>query len=90
MMAHLDIDNLPAGTMVDSWRVVRRLGGGAYGTTYQVEKGGAFFAMKVAHHREQSGDERNTDERTQRDGHGRQSSSRHLRHRQLRQLRVVP
>jgi Protein kinase domain len=67
MRAHLDPDNLPAGEMVDSWRVVRRLGGGAYGTTYQVEKGGAFFAMKVARHREQSGDERLTDERTQRE-----------------------
>ncbi|WP_224368726.1 serine/threonine protein kinase [Hyalangium versicolor] len=67
MRAHLDPDNLPAGEMVDSWRVVRRLGGGAYGTTYLVEKGGDFFAMKVARHREQSGDERLTDERTLRE-----------------------
>ncbi len=67
MSAHLDPDNLPAGEMVDGWRVVRRLGGGAYGTTYQVEKAGAFFALKVAHHRAQSGDERQTDERTQRE-----------------------
>ena len=67
MTAHLDPDNLPAGGMVDSWRVVRRLGGGAYGTTYLVEKGGASCAMKVARHREQSGDERHTDERTQRE-----------------------
>ena len=67
MRAHLDPDNLPAGEMVDGWRVVRRLGAGAYGTTYQVEKGGQFFALKLAHHRPQSGDERHTDERTQRE-----------------------
>jgi serine/threonine protein kinase len=47
--------------------VVRRLGGGAYGTVYQVEKAGAFFALKVARHREQSRDERHTDERAQRE-----------------------
>lgn len=67
MSAHLDPGNLSAGEMVDGWRVVRRLGGGGYGTTYQVEKGGAFFALKLAHHRAQSGDERETDERTQRE-----------------------
>jgi serine/threonine protein kinase len=47
--------------------VVRRLGGGGYGTTYLVEKGGVLCALKVAHHREQSGDERHTDERTLRE-----------------------
>ncbi|MBN1206981.1 MAG: serine/threonine protein kinase [Myxococcaceae bacterium] len=67
MTVHLDPDNLPAGTLVDGWRVVRRLGGGAYGTVYQVEKGGDFFALKIARCREQSGDARHTDERAQRE-----------------------
>jgi hypothetical protein len=67
MTVHLDPDNLPVGTLVDGWRVVRRLGGGAYGTVYQVEKGGDFFALKIARCREQSGDARHTDERAQRE-----------------------
>ncbi len=63
----VDPDRLSEGTLVDGWRVVRRLDGGAYGTVYQVEKAGAFFALKLARHREQSRDKRNTDERAQRE-----------------------
>jgi serine/threonine-protein kinase len=67
MMEPVDPDNLPEGTVVGGWRVVRRLDGGAYGTVYQVEQGGEFFAMKIARYREQSADKRHTDERAQRE-----------------------
>jgi hypothetical protein len=63
MMEDVDPDQLPPGTMVDGWRVVRRLDGGAYGTVYLVEKGGVLFALKMARFREQSGDKRHTHER---------------------------
>ncbi len=67
MMEEVDPDNLAPGTMVDSFRVVRRLGGGAYGTVYLVEEGGVFYALKLARFREQSGDKRHTHERAQRE-----------------------
>ncbi|HEX8698459.1 MAG TPA: serine/threonine-protein kinase [Myxococcaceae bacterium] len=59
--------NLQPGQWVDGFRVVKRLGGGSYGAVYQVEKGGHFFALKMALHREQSRDELHTDARTQRE-----------------------
>jgi serine/threonine-protein kinase len=67
MMETVDPDNLPPGTMVDSFRVVRRLGGGAYGTVYLVEEGGTFYALKIARQRQHSGDKRHTHERAQRE-----------------------
>jgi serine/threonine protein kinase len=67
MMAEVDPDKLPPGTMVDTFRVVRRLDGGAYGTVYLVESGGVLYAMKIARFREHSGDKRHTDERAQRE-----------------------
>jgi len=60
-------DNLQPGQWVDGFRVVKRLGGGSYGSVYQVEKGGHFFALKMALHREASRDELHTDARTQRE-----------------------
>ncbi|WNG41281.1 serine/threonine protein kinase [Archangium violaceum] len=42
---------LPAGTMVDHWRVVERLGLGGYGAVYRVEaesRPGVFLALKLA------------------------------------------
>ncbi|HVG60260.1 MAG TPA: hypothetical protein VNA24_17005, partial [Hyalangium sp.] len=60
MMETVDPDKLPPGLMVDTYRVVRRLGGGAYGTVYQVEEKGIFYALKMARQRKQSGDKRHT------------------------------
>jgi serine/threonine protein kinase len=67
MMETVDPDKLPLGTMVHSFRVVQRLGGGAYGTVYLVEEAGIFYALKLARFREQSGDKRHTDERARRE-----------------------
>ncbi|HVG61375.1 MAG TPA: serine/threonine-protein kinase [Hyalangium sp.] len=67
MMEEVDPDKLLPGTLVDTFRVVRRLGGGAYGTVYLVEEKGVFYALKMARFREQSGDKRHTDERAQRE-----------------------
>jgi serine/threonine-protein kinase len=67
MMETVDPDKLPPGTMVDSFRVVRRLGGGAYGTVYLVEEGGVPYALKIARQRKHSGDKRHTHERALRE-----------------------
>ncbi|WP_224372245.1 serine/threonine protein kinase [Hyalangium versicolor] len=67
MMEEVDPDNLPVGTLVDGWRVVRRVDGGAYGTLYEVEKGGESYALKMARYLEQSQDARHTDARAQRE-----------------------
>ena len=67
MRGPVDPDNLPEGTLVDCWRVVRPLGGGAYGTVYLVEKDGELYALKLARFLGNSGDERRTDERAQRE-----------------------
>lgn len=67
MSGPVDPDSLPAGTWVDCWRVVRKLGGGAYGTVYLVEKDGELYALKLARFLPQSGDARRTDERAQRE-----------------------
>ena len=44
-------------------RVVRPLGGGAYGSVYLVEKDGELYALKLARFLGNSGDARHTDER---------------------------
>jgi serine/threonine protein kinase len=67
MREPVDPDNLLEGTMVDCWRVVRQLGGGAYGTVYLVEKDGELYALKMARFLRHSGDKRRTDERAQRE-----------------------
>jgi serine/threonine protein kinase len=67
LMEEVDPDKLPPGTLVDTYRVVRRLGGGAYGTVYLVEEKGTFYALKMALIRAQHEDKRHTAERAQRE-----------------------
>jgi len=48
------LDELGAGTLIDTWRVVERLGVGGYGAVYKVEhvaEPGAYYALKLALHR---------------------------------------
>lgn len=54
-------DELGAGTLVDAWRVVERLGAGGYGAVYKVEhvaQPGAFYALKLALNRSDKRTER--------------------------------
>ncbi|WP_224249097.1 serine/threonine protein kinase [Hyalangium gracile] len=67
MVAQVDPRDLRPGQMVDGWRIVRKIGAGTYGVVYEVEKDGQRFALKVACHREQSGDPRQTDARARRE-----------------------
>ncbi|WP_037583844.1 serine/threonine protein kinase [Stigmatella aurantiaca] len=63
----MDPRDLKPDQWVDGWRIVRRIGSGAYGVVYEVEKDGQRFALKLACHREQSGDPRQTDARAKRE-----------------------
>ncbi|MFL5350149.1 MAG: serine/threonine protein kinase [Hyalangium sp.] len=47
---------LQPGTLVDGWQIVRALRTGGFGAVHQAEKHGKAVALKVALHREQSGD----------------------------------
>lgn len=47
---------LQPGQLVDGWRIMELLGAGTYGAVYRVEKGGQSFALKLAMHRDSSGD----------------------------------
>jgi eukaryotic-like serine/threonine-protein kinase len=51
---------LPSGAVVDGWHVVRELGNGGFAVVYLVEKDGRPHALKVARHREASGDDKQT------------------------------
>ncbi|ADO68685.1 serine/threonine protein kinase [Stigmatella aurantiaca] len=51
---------LPSGTVVDGWRVSRELGNGGFAVVFLVEKNGKPHALKVARHREASGDDKQT------------------------------
>jgi eukaryotic-like serine/threonine-protein kinase len=50
----------PSGTVVDGWHVSRELGDGGFGIVYLAEKNGKPYALKVARHREASGDDKQT------------------------------
>jgi serine/threonine protein kinase len=63
----VDPGKLQPGQRVDGWRVVARLGEGAYGTVYRVEKEGQHFALKLALHSEAREEEEDTDARAQRE-----------------------
>jgi serine/threonine protein kinase len=47
---------LEPGTLVDGWQIIRALRTGGFGAVHHVEQHGKAFALKVALHREQSGD----------------------------------
>jgi serine/threonine protein kinase len=54
---------LPAGTVIDGWHVVRELGNGGFAVVYLVEDDGKQYALKIARHREASGDGKQTHRR---------------------------
>ncbi|MDC0707257.1 serine/threonine-protein kinase [Stigmatella sp. ncwal1] len=51
---------LPSGSVVDGWHVSRELGNGGFAVVYLVEKNGKPYALKVARHRDASGDDKQT------------------------------
>ena len=58
---------LAPGTLVAGWRIIRTLRAGGFGTVYQAERNGKMFAVKVAMHREESGDTGRTHRRAERE-----------------------
>jgi eukaryotic-like serine/threonine-protein kinase len=58
---------LPGGTVIDGWRVVRELGNGGFAVVYLVQKNGQLRALKVARHRDASGDDKQTHARVMRE-----------------------
>jgi serine/threonine protein kinase len=48
---NLDPDNLPAGTQVGFYRIVRRIGAGGFATLYEVDRDGKPYALKLARER---------------------------------------
>jgi serine/threonine protein kinase len=67
MVAEVNPLELQPGTMVDGWRIVRRIGNGSYAVVYEVEKDGQRFALKLAYHTERSLDPRQVDARAERE-----------------------
>ncbi|MDC0714761.1 serine/threonine-protein kinase [Stigmatella sp. ncwal1] len=51
---------LPSGSVVDGWHVSRELGNGGFAVVYLVEKNGKPYSLKVARHRDASGDDKQT------------------------------
>ncbi|HEX8670590.1 MAG TPA: serine/threonine-protein kinase, partial [Longimicrobium sp.] len=58
---------LPSGSMIDGYKVLKPLGDGGFGLVYLVEKNGKRYALKLARHRQASGDDKRTHARTQRE-----------------------
>nr|AYM52283.1 serine/threonine-protein kinase Pkn3 [Stigmatella aurantiaca Sg a15] len=67
MMDLMGPEGLRPGTQVDGWMIVKALGAGGFGAVHQVEKHGQPFAMKLALHKEDSGDAKQTHARTRRE-----------------------
>ncbi|WAM29592.1 MULTISPECIES: serine/threonine protein kinase [Myxococcus] len=62
------ISMFPAsGMTIDGWSVVRELGNGGFAVVYLVEKHGRKCALKLARHRDSSGDDKQTHARTLRE-----------------------
>jgi eukaryotic-like serine/threonine-protein kinase len=55
---------LPPGTVIDGWHVMGTMGEGGFGAVHHVEKDGQPCALKLALHREESGDDGRTHART--------------------------
>jgi predicted Ser/Thr protein kinase len=58
---------LPPGAMIDGFKVIKALGDGGFAFVYLVEKNGKLYALKVARHRDASGDDNRTHARTLRE-----------------------
>ena len=58
---------LPAGTMIDGWKVVRSLGGGGFGAVLLVEKDSERYALKIALRGQSRRDDKRTHARTERE-----------------------
>ena len=54
MLGELKPWELPPGTMVQGWRIVRRIGRGGYAVVYEVENEGKRYALKLACQTERS------------------------------------
>jgi predicted Ser/Thr protein kinase len=58
---------LPPGAVIDGFKVIKSLGDGGFAFVYLVEKNGKLYALKLARHREASGDDKRTHARTLRE-----------------------
>jgi len=58
---------LPPGAVIDGFKVIKPLGDGGFAFVYLVEKNGKLYALKLARHREASGDDNRTHARTLRE-----------------------
>ena len=58
---------LPSGLFIDGWHVLKELGNGGFAVVYLAEKNGKRCALKVARHRQASGDEKQTHARSKRE-----------------------
>ena len=67
MSAELNPLDLPPGTVVRGWRIVRRIGKGGYAVVYEVESEGKRYALKLACQTERSLDPRQVDARANRE-----------------------
>jgi len=67
MVEHVNPLDLPPGTLVHAWRVVRRLGRGGYAVVYEVENEGQRFALKLACQTELSQDPKQAHARAERE-----------------------
>ncbi|QAT86000.1 serine/threonine protein kinase [Corallococcus coralloides] len=52
--------HVPPGTLIDGWQVSKPLGDGGFAFVFLGEKNGTHRAIKVAQHRESSGDPKQT------------------------------
>jgi serine/threonine-protein kinase len=67
MLGELNPKDLPPGTMVQGWRIVRCIGRGGYAVVYEVENEGKRYALKLACQTERSLDPRQVDARANRE-----------------------